>query len=403
MNVALVEPLWGGHRPMYLHQFAQVIWELGHQAVIFCPEPGQMTELLAAGSSGNASRTEVREYIWPPEPSGGYTRWADRQTALQRLKHLHRTMSFYERQARQSLDLAFFSCLDKYAGHYLARMDWNRSFPRPFFGIYYDYTRHLSIRRNRNWLRRLYWDPSDALHARKCRGLGVFDDALIAPLIARLKNKRILEWPEITDESYTGPTALSRQIIQRANGRRIIGLLGCLSPGKALFDLIDVFNSLPRQDYFLLLAGPLSKEWFPPKELVRFQGFLSCLPENCFIHLESVKDGAEFNALVNICDLMWLATHNFPYSSNRLTKAALFQVPVLVASGGLMARQVLEYNLGHVAPLEDNAGMAAFLQTPRTYDLKNDPAFHQGCAAFVCKHGHNSLHDCFRKVLETVK
>ena len=399
MNIALVEPLWGGHRPMYLQQFVKVIEDLGQHAIVFCPEPIQMAALLASDCAcGEPPLKKIVEYKWPAEPRC-YTRWADRLTAIHRLKHLRGLLSLYEQQMRMHFDLVFFSCVDFFAGHYLTRMDWNHHFDMPFFGIYFDYQKHYLSHRHQECWRKFVFDPSESFHAQKCLGVGVLDDALITPLSIRLKNKTIMEWPDITDTTYLGSTALTAKILEKAKGRKVIGLLGCLSPGKAIFNLVDAFSCLPRQDYFLLMAGLLCTEWFTPMEMNRLNGFLGNQPENCYIHLNSVPDGAEFNALVKICDLMWLANHNFPFSSNRLTKTALLQVPVLVTTGGLLDRKVKQYCLGQSLHLDERDKIASILQDIQNYEIKYSLAFQIGCKNYLSLHDSVQLRKQMSKVI----
>jgi glycosyltransferase involved in cell wall biosynthesis len=58
--------------------------------------------------------------------------------------------------------------------------------------------------------------------------------------------------------------------------------------------------------------------------------------------------------------VVFAAYRNFPNSSNVLTKAAIFERPVLVSDGYLMAERVREFQLGEVVPEGD---VEAIVQT----------------------------------------
>jgi hypothetical protein len=56
--------------------------------------------------------------------------------------------------------------------------------------------------------------------------------------------------------------------------------------------------------------------------------------------LNEFPDEAQFNSLVYICDILFAAYNNFPNSSNILTKAAIFQRPVVVSNNFCMEKRV---------------------------------------------------------------
>jgi hypothetical protein len=68
--------------------------------------------------------------------------------------------------------------------------------------------------------------------------------------------------------------------------------------------------------------------------------------QNCFFHFEHLKDESHFNAVVEICDVIFAVYRNFPFSSNIMTKAALFKKPIVVNAGQLMAHRVNKFGLG---------------------------------------------------------
>ncbi|MDW8465866.1 MAG: glycosyltransferase [Chloroherpetonaceae bacterium] len=135
---------------------------------------------------------------------------------------------------------------------------------------------------------------------------------------------------------------------QRANGRKIVGLIGSLSPRKGLRTFIEVASKA--KDKFFLLAGRFSEA--VDKDIERLLQRARSL-ENCFTHYERIPDGAEFNAFVNACDFIFAAYVDFKYSSNIMTKAALLKKPLIVSDGGLMAQRVRKFKIGTVIQQEN--------------------------------------------------
>ena len=61
-------------------------------------------------------------------------------------------------------------------------------------------------------------------------------------------------------------------------------------------------------------------------------------------------------------EVLFAAYHDFPHSSNILTKAAIFQKPVIVSDGYLMAERVRRYRLGEVIQQKNPELCAAALR-----------------------------------------
>lgn len=396
MRVALVDPLWSGHHPTYLTYLAHALATLGHEAVIFCPEPAQMATLLGPARP-DAPACAIEPYVWPRDTATRYNRRTDRRIALQRLQHLRTTLQQFEQRIGQPLDLVFFPCMDLYLGNYQSRLDWSRGFRWPFTGIYF-MPRHLLQTRRLEAMRRLWFDPANVLHARTCRGCGMLDEYLVEPLARRLPGRRVLAWPDITDETCTGETDLSARVREKAGGRTVIGLLGSIATRKGVGDLLQMFNRLPPSRYFLLIAGSLHQADLHRDEWDRLQKFAAQPPENCLIHLQRVPDGQAFNSLVKACDLLWLVYRDFPYSSNMLTKAAVFRVPVMVARGHLMGQRTQQYSLGIGITEGDTEEAVNRLMDPRTMLLKETAAFQEGCATYARQHSMESLVKAFHQI-----
>jgi hypothetical protein len=63
-------------------------------------------------------------------------------------------------------------------------------------------------------------------------------------------------------------------------------------------------------------------------------------------YFERIPDEPQFNDLVNTCDILFAAYENFLYSSNILTKAAVFKKLLIASNGCCIGRRVRQFQLG---------------------------------------------------------
>lgn len=90
---------------------------------------------------------------------------------------------------------------------------------------------------------------------------------------------------------------------------------------------------------------------------------LADLPSNCRAWTGGIEEGAEFNAVVTLCDVIFIAYLPAPENSNILTKAAWFRKPVLASAGHWMADPVRTFQLGEIIdPNDAEAALAALRQ-----------------------------------------
>ena len=154
-------------------------------------------------------------------------------------------------------------------------------------------------------------------------------------------------FPDFTD---TSPPDLgfpiAQQIKAKAQGRKIIGLLGSQSKRKGLLTLLEVAQQTRKENYFFVFAGSLAEHTFTTQELTMIQNLVDLNLSNCFFYFERIPDESPFNALVNICDILFAAYEKFPHSSNILTKAAFSEKLVIVSKKFCMAERVEKFKLG---------------------------------------------------------
>src|SRR5690606_17180288 len=118
-------------------------------------------------------------------------------------------------------------------------------------------------------------------------------------------------------------------------------------PSKGVATMARLAVEHPELDATFLFAGEVEWRAFSAEEL----GWIKRARElrgRVVFHGRRIPDEASYNALVRACSVLWAVYPNSPHSSNTLTKAAVFERPVLAADGHLMARRIREYRLGEV-------------------------------------------------------
>ncbi|WP_293036925.1 hypothetical protein [Moorena sp. SIO1F2] len=95
-----------------------------------------------------------------------------------------------------------------------------------------------------------------------------------------------------------------KQIQAKAEGKKIIALLGIQSQRKGVLTLLEVAQQMVKQDYVFVFAGQLSKQSYTFQEQARLQTLLNLKLPNCFFYFKRIPDEAKFNALVSTCHIL---------------------------------------------------------------------------------------------------
>lgn len=197
-----------------------------------------------------------------------------------------------------------------------------------------------------------------------CRSVALLDEGVAETLAAELKGTAVIPFPDFADLSPPDlEYQLPGQILEKAAGRRIIGLLGCIDKRKGTLTLLDVAERMKDESFFFVFAGVFCRQTFSSDELARLDMAVSASPDNCHFSQGFIPDEAAFNALVVTCDILFAAYNGFPHSSNLLTKAACFRKPIIVSDGFCMAERVRRYRLGQVITEGDSSGCIKAIRT----------------------------------------
>jgi glycosyltransferase involved in cell wall biosynthesis len=249
-------------------------------------------------------------------------------------------------------------------------------------------------------LRRGPLSTEAALRSRRCPAVAVLDEGIADRLHMRLAGKPVIVFPDPADASPPDRDFLpAKDIRERAQGRTIIGLVGALAQRKGLLTLLEVARQAASEPWFFVFAGQLMLSSFLPEEQRLIQDWIQAPPPNCYFYPQRLPDEAQFNAIIDTCDILFAAYHHFLSSSNLLAKAALFEKPVIVSEGYCMGERVHQYGLGVTVAEEDVAqSLAAIRQL--SAQLAHDGHFTTGrFAEYRQAHSNERLRAAFTQLL----
>jgi glycosyltransferase involved in cell wall biosynthesis len=395
--VALVDLSWEGHHSAYLRFFSEALLQLGCRVVAFCPEPELLTTMLATQPEPG--------HWWAVRytPSGGFSPGASRLQArahaFKRLEDLADLLAVTERTIHASIDLVFFCFIDSFLGHWQSAAKFASRLGRPFSGLYF-HPVHLRARVPHMWLRRGFLSPDVVLGSPCCCAVAVLDEGIADKLSRRIGGKRVVSFPDpaVVTVSDT-PSPLELQINEKAQGRKVIGLIGGLEKRKGLLDFIQHAAALEDQPLFFVAAGKCYPVTFSEEEKRIIKRLKTDTPHNCFFLPEQIEDGTPFNGLVRRCDLLYAVYRDFPHSSNLLTKSAAMHVPIVVSDRYLMGERVRRFSLGFTVREDVPEDFRTLITSGKVFSWQMESQFKVGCAVYLEQHSPGRLVDGFQQIL----
>ena len=397
-TIALVDTLWGGHHPTYLKFFAKTLLELGNEIITLCPEPEEMNQWVASHCPELQPRFHSFELHEPATRPIPIRRLQSRATAVARWQRVAQSIQEISSKLGKAPDITFFAWLDTYLGLIPAITD--TIFPYPWSGLYFQ-PGYLRIPPKLQWMRHGILNPLSVLKSSHCPVVAVLDEGIAEKLQQKL-NKPVVTFPDITDESAPDINfEIAQKIRAKAAGRKIVGLLGSLDKRKGTLTLLEVSRQASDR-WFFVFAGRLAEPAFTAAELARIEKIVKTNPDNCFFYLNSIPDGSRFNAVVQVCDVLYAAYENFPCSSNILTKAAIFEKPVIASKNYCMGERVEQFSLGY--GIEEGSVsqcvsiLERFHEELSTGSLSIQPDFE----GYRHRHSIEQLRAAFQKILEFV-
>lgn len=400
-TIALIDTCWSGHHPTYLKFFTKTLLKLGCRVMAFCPAPREVYDWVAGNHPQLTDQLYTFEVQEPILSSFPLSRFRPVLNAIARWQHAAAEVQKASTKVGSSPDLVFFAWLDSYLVPYLTHHVVDQIFPYHWTGLYF-HPSYLRIKQRFSVIRRGPLSPNAVLKSPRCPAVAVLDEGISEKLSSQIKGKSVINFPDITDDSPPDlDFSIAKQIREKADGRRIIGLLGSQAKRKGLLTLLDVAQRAEKEDWFFVFAGRFSERNFLPQDLERIRVALQSTPHNCYFHFERIPDEPQFNALVNACDILFVAYKNFPSSSNLLTKAAVFKKPVLVSNRFCIGERVRKFKLGLSVPEDSVFHHIEALRYLCRYSELTSHQVQSNFESYQTLHSTEQLHVAFQTILDT--
>ncbi len=398
-TVALADTRWVGHHPTYFTGMSASLLRCGARVIALCPEPGEVRENLARlGFSGLDERLAAEPLTCRNHSFLGASRDHDPLTTILRWHKTGRLLRRIERRTGWRADLVFFPYLDNYL-----RLAPFPSLPgillrRPWSGLY---LRNHHLARSNGPLR-LAAKGDRLLRSSLCRAVCVLDERFNDRLSA-ISGHPVVDFPDMTDETPPPETIpLAREIATKAAGRKIIGLIS-MEKRKGLLTLLKAALAAHAkgEPWYFVAAGPWPKFTFAPEEIAFCEDVIRLVGSGEIdnLHFDTsgarFSDGAIYNSLFTTFDLIWAAYEGFEGSSNALTKAAAFRIPVLATAGQCIGSRVQKHRMGRTFPEGDVDACLAAIRAALSENAP-EPDF-QGYHAL---HSRDRLDEIFRDLLQ---
>jgi len=360
-TVALVDTRWGGHHPTYLREFTASLLRIGARAQVICRDPSGIIDSLPDGPYGDLSRhVHGHRLIHRNQGVINPHRDHDPASTLLRWKASGRAVAAAEQASGWRADLVFFCYLDSYLRFAPFPAIPSIFLGRPWSGLYFR-NAHLADHDARvgSMLRRAA-KGDRILRSAGCRAVCVLDERFNDTLRA-LSGHPVVSFPDMTDETVPAcRSEAAQRIIQQAAGRRIIGLIS-MEKRKGLITLLRAALRAHQNNepWFFVATGPFHQHSFSHQELQFCSDVAKRAASGEIDNLyfdtsgDRIPDGAPFNSIFTTFDLVWAAYEGFQGSSNALTKASAFHIPLLATAGECIGDRVEHHQLGRTFPEAD--------------------------------------------------
>ncbi|MGJ8633864.1 MAG: hypothetical protein ACSHX7_08085 [Luteolibacter sp.] len=338
--VSIVEWNAGGHHDTYLRVYASVLLNKGLKVNVLCREPEAVEKWLEERHGKGCVRVVG---IPGPEWVRERRKWPFGLGFRAYGMMLRKRLEVLENGERSEV---YFSCLYEHQVRILAGVIrrlggrfWSGFYMHPH-SFYFPGKQAPGVKKK--------WPISRLWGLAGFRGLTMLDECVAAD-VEEVVGVAVCVLPDIADDSVDGGSVLTKELQDAGRGRKVIGLMGHLVPSKGVIALARRAKTDVSGRLLYAFVGEIHWEMFSEKEREVLKE-LSGMGDHVWVYDARVCDEGSYNALLKNCDVLYAAYEKFPHSSNTLTKAAIFEKPVIVSDGFLMAARVRRYGIGVVLP-----------------------------------------------------
>jgi hypothetical protein len=348
-TVVLVEWNWMGHHPSAFKLFIRALLDLGCTVLALCPKPEEVDTSLQDLDAGVRSRLTLQFIAWARAPRRCPRRFVRMAETLRSVYQVRKRIRHWEAENRKSMELVFFACIYDVQFRLFRKAEW--LLPYRWSGLYL----HCRSFRMPGSLIPQTGElpcPERIFRSPKLHSIAIFDEGA-AVALERLSGRPVVVFPDLTDEKVdTELTPLAGKIRRFASGAPIVAALGNLQHTKGVTTLARLASDPANSDLCFAFIGQVEWETFRSEDRILISNLMVRCP-NAYTHFARVPNEQSFNDVIRASDVIFAAYLDFPNSSGILTKAAIFQKPIIVSEGYLMAERVRKYQMGEIVPEGD--------------------------------------------------
>lgn len=405
--IVLADPEWIGHRETYFREFVLSLHRVGADVIALCPNPTKLTSLgldpsrLYGELLTEPQRLPLLRRLFQ-DPVNTHLRW----------RYLKRALHKAEAKVGRPADFLFLPWLDCYLRVSLSQKLASAQVDTPWAGLYFRpnhlVDEQLKIRTTTFFQAAAKGDG--LLRSSNCRAVAILDETM-RPALETTTRKPVILFPDITDESAPDPeTPFARQIRERANGRKVIGLIG-MEPRKGVTTMLkaaDVARE-KRLPWLFVLAGTSCLPQYSPSER-RFieehiaQSRDASSNSNVLFpdEFKPIPDGPAFNGVMDAFDVLFIAYHDFLGSSNVLTKSSILKKPVVSTELGCIAHRTKVHQLGLTIPQGDAEACCKAIEKLLQGVDWNEKPLHPQHGEYHSEHSRDALDRSMQRLIDLI-
>ncbi len=401
-TIALLDLYSSGHRKAFMCLFAKACLENNTKVICLYPDTQEIKEWLTLNAKEHIKNVIFVKYKPVIKSSKKFGRFNEAIPVALYWKNCVSVLRKIESQHQIKIDLVYFNWIDSQMANYLPSALLDFIFPYKWAGLYFH---PVIFRKEPHYLEKktTFKDIDSVFMSENCVAVTLHDEGILEKYQKRIGKKTIL-FPEIADNTLPNfSLPLAKKIKDKANGRITIGIIG-LEPYKGTLSLIRIVKMADASKYFFAFTGVFSEDFLlnlTKEEQNEIKDFINNIPENCIWQTGSLQEGEEYNSVFCCFDIIYIIYKNFYSSSNRLTKAAIFNRLVLANNNGCVGDDVPKYNLGEIANENDIREQYQKLEMLYNQILAKDFPYNQW-KIYVDKHSTERLKEKFEELLKLV-
>lgn len=401
-TIALLDLYTGGHRDAFMCLFTKACLENNAKVICIYPNSQIIKDWLLANAEIPLDNIIFIDFTPIHKSYKSFGRFNNALSVLAYWKFCSSFLRKIEIENNVKIDIVYFNWLDSQMANYLPASILDYIFPYKWSGLYFH---PVIFRRKLEYLNnKVSFKDVDSIYSSKnCVAVTIHDEGILEKYKNRINKKTIL-FPEIADAAPPNPVLpLSIKIKNQANGRIIVGLIG-LEPYKGTLNLIRLARMADTSKFFFAFTGYYQDSYLDTlseNDKKEYLNFVSNLPENCLWQTGGLKEGEEYNSVFCSFDIIHIVYKDFYSSSNRLTKAAIFNKLVLASDNGCVGDDVPKYKLGEIANQDNVLEQYEKLQILRNKILAKDFPYDQW-KIYAEKHSTNRLREKFEELFTLI-